>query len=548
MAGALGTPGYMSPEAVLGDPAEVDERSDVYSLGAILYRILAGRLPFDVPELPGTPRQAPRGDPAAAPRGGPGGARGPVADRASARWRATLKDRTANVKGLAAEVRAWQRESAVDREVRGASRRGEGGVGRCRGAHGGRAPRTGGPGARPGGAGAGDCGRASPRRGRSSSAATAARGRAIEMRERAARRELLRAGRPSSALPRRVRRRGAGRLAARRQATEAEASAVAKERALADVLRLADVKGLRDLLAEADTLWPVHPDRVPAMDGVAGSRAGAPRVPGRPRGDPGGAPGAGAALHGGGATSGPRSGTVADSGEEGGTRGRRGETCERVEGPRPRRARELSRHVDSILKERSRTSRPACSRGPAGASPIPPTRGSRKCSRISPPAFAASRTGPVRATLRRGRPAGTWRPASTRRRSRAGRPRGGRRRRDRRRSGAVPMYRGLRIEPVLGLVPLGKDPDSGLFEFAHWGRGRSPRGTRRREARPGGRLRDRPRAVCPGERSGWAPRRRIRPGRTTTPRRRRSRTRCERSRSRRSSSGSTSARRRSGRR
>jgi len=32
-----------------------------------------------------------------------------------------------------------------------------------------------------------------------------------------------------------------------------------------------------------------------------------------------------------------------------------------------------------------------------------------------------------------------------------------------------PLYAGLVIEPQLGLVPLGPDPDSGLFEFAHYG-------------------------------------------------------------------------------
>ncbi len=62
----IGTLQYMSPEQCEGDPRKLDIRSDVYSLGVVLFELVTSRLPYDVSNmsLPSATRMIQEADPA----------------------------------------------------------------------------------------------------------------------------------------------------------------------------------------------------------------------------------------------------------------------------------------------------------------------------------------------------------------------------------------------------------------------------------------------------------------------------------------------------
>jgi eukaryotic-like serine/threonine-protein kinase len=103
----IGTPAYMSPEQAEGRQDQIDERTDIYGLGSMLYTILTGRSPFEGSSIFDVLRKAVVGDPTPP--------RNLCPDAPAALEEACLKamarepaKRYASATELAQEVQRWQ--------------------------------------------------------------------------------------------------------------------------------------------------------------------------------------------------------------------------------------------------------------------------------------------------------------------------------------------------------------------------------------------------------------------------------------------------------
>jgi serine/threonine protein kinase len=100
---AVGTPAYMAPEQAIGRSSRVDRRSDLYSLGAVLYALVTGQPPFHA-QTPMDTLKAVVNDQAAPPSQKAPSVRGPLEDLILKCMQKERNDRPQTAKQIADEL------------------------------------------------------------------------------------------------------------------------------------------------------------------------------------------------------------------------------------------------------------------------------------------------------------------------------------------------------------------------------------------------------------------------------------------------------------
>jgi formylglycine-generating enzyme required for sulfatase activity/serine/threonine protein kinase len=266
----VGTPAYMPPEQALGRTEAIGPPSDVYALGAVLYHLLAGHMPYAEPGMRLSNYDiwymVQKGPPAPITERAPGTPAELVAicERAMAR---EIAERYPDVQALAADLSAYLEHRVVSAYETGAWAEAKKWVQRNKPLA---ASLAAGVVLLAGGLAASLAfkARADANAGLAAENEKDALAQARLAEDNAA--EAAEQARIAQANERQAEENAAE---AERQATLAvEQSRIATERA-EDVLRLSALQDLEDVLADADALWPPHPENIARYQGWIG-RAG----------------------------------------------------------------------------------------------------------------------------------------------------------------------------------------------------------------------------------------------------------------------------------